>query len=994
MTFRFLLLLLAASTAVAVPLQFNRDVRPILSNNCFFCHGPDKNHRKKNLRLDQRESALEKKAIVPGQADASELVKRIFTEDADELMPPPDSHRSLKPAEKEILRRWISEGAEYQPHWAYIVPVRPAVPEAKMPGAERGNPIDAFVHTRLQSEGLDPSPETDPRTLIRRLSLDIIGLPPTPAEVEAFVQACGQTGGGVSAGATLSPPAIEALVKRLIDSPHYGERMAVPWLDIVRFSDTVGYHGDQNQRIFPYRDYVIDAFNQNKRFDQFTLEQVAGDLLPNPTTEQLVATGFNRLNMMTREGGAQPKEYLAKYAADRVRTLGTAWLGTTLGCAECHDHKFDPVAAKDFYSFQAFFADVREWGVYQDYGYTPNPDLKGWSNEHPFPPEILVDSPNLKRRADKLVASIKALDGARISGDRSGGTDSPRWSEATAEKTADGFRTVVRGPVDVASVRVRVPQGPFALTLRAIKGESVSEPSQKTTPVAKPGTAAKKKSARPAYKPGPGDVPFAEAFADRKLPRYANTADVLSVLSEWRSDPAAQGKVHTAIYYFKQPVSLDEGEAITLLASTKDAKSVEFAVSDAASLAPDNDDLIAVAGPNWARFLQLRSELAECRGGKAWTQVTVSQPPRPIRLLPRGNWMDDSGELLSPTVPVIFQAKIGTGASQTASKTPNSDIGSPKSPPRLKLAKWLCSDENPLTARVIMNRLWAQFFGNGLSPKLDDLGAQGEAPSHPELLDWLAVEFRESGWDLKHMVRLIATSRTYCQSSKIRPELAEKDPANKLLARQNPRRLEAEIVRDNALAIAGLLNPELGGPSVFPWQPPGYYENLNFPQRDYLTQTDDRRLRRGVYMHWQRTFLHPMLANFDAPGREECLAERVISNTPQQALTLLNDPNFTEAALGFAAKMLRRLPQAGISERLEFLFTHALARLPHAEERRSLTRFFAEQFAQYAKDDAPARALQTNGYLPPADDLPAAQLAAWTQVARVVLNLHETIMRY
>jgi hypothetical protein len=377
----------------ADPVRFNRDIRPVLSENCFLCHGPDKNRRKAKLRLDVRESAVEKKAIVPGKPDECELVARIFATN-DDVMPPPDSKKKLTAAQKELLKRWIAEGAEYEPHWAYIPVQRPAVPDVPNLKSQVPSPIDAFVRSKLQAQRIQPSPPADRRTLLRRLSLDLIGLPPTPAEMTAFL-------------ADKSPDAYEKQVDRLLKSPHYGERMAVPWLDAVRYADTVGYHGDQNQNIFPYRDYVINAFNSNKPFDVFTVEQLAGDLLPGAGDEQRVATGFNRLNMVTREGGAQPKEYLAKYAADRVRAVSAAWLGATMGCAECHDHKFDPFTTKDFYSLAAFFADVKQWGVYQDYTYTPNPDLKNWSNDHPFPPELVVDSPYLKRRADRLKRTME-----------------------------------------------------------------------------------------------------------------------------------------------------------------------------------------------------------------------------------------------------------------------------------------------------------------------------------------------------------------------------------------------------------------------------------------------------------------------------------------------------------------------------------------------------------------------------------------------------------
>ncbi len=391
-------LLCLTVTCLAAPgkVDFNREVRPILSENCFACHGPDKGVRKAKMRLDQRESALDKEAFVPGQPEKSELIARVVSTDPEEIMPPLDSHKKLTAAQKETLRRWIAEGAEYQPHWSYILPKRPALPV--MTGHTSAHPVDAFICQVLASQGVAPSREADRPTLLRRLSLDLTGLPPTPEEVRAFMN-------------DAAPEAYERVVDRLLASPHFGERMAVPWLDVVRYADTVGYHGDQNVNVFPYRDYVIESFNRNKPFDQFTIEQIAGDLLPHPTAEQRVATCFNRLNMMTREGGAQPKEYLAKYAADRVRTVSGAWLGSTLGCAECHDHKFDPFTAKDFYSMEAFFADVKQWGVYADYGYTPNPDLKGFNNDYPFPPEISVNSTALQERIAKLREQISAAAG-------------------------------------------------------------------------------------------------------------------------------------------------------------------------------------------------------------------------------------------------------------------------------------------------------------------------------------------------------------------------------------------------------------------------------------------------------------------------------------------------------------------------------------------------------------------------------------------------------
>ncbi len=474
-------IVLSAAVHAAEPrkVEFNRDIRPILSDNCFLCHGPDKNTRKAKMRLDVREDALAKKAFVPGDAAESELVKRVFSNDSDEQMPPPDSTKKLTDTQKNLIKDWIAHGAQYEAHWAYTPIKRPAVPSVKNKEWVR-NPIDAFVLVPLEAKGAKPSSEADKPMLLRRLSLDLIGLPPTPEEVKAFID-------------DSSADAYEKQVDRLLASPHFGERMAVWWLDVARFTDTVGYHGDQNQRIFPYRDYVIDSFNKNKPFDAFTIEQLAGDLLPNPTVEQRIATGFNRLNMMTREGGAQPKEYLAKYAADRVRTVAIAWLGSTMQCCECHDHKFDPFSTKDFYSMKAFFADMKQWGVYNDYAYTPNPDLKGFSNEHPFPPEIEVESPFLKHRIETIRAKIEAacanknLDAAAME----------KWrvaARAFLEKSPDGWTVPKVDPLETKESIA--PAKKPASKAKAAKVPAAEKPDEA-------------KSAEPA--PAPKDVEPAQA---------------------------------------------------------------------------------------------------------------------------------------------------------------------------------------------------------------------------------------------------------------------------------------------------------------------------------------------------------------------------------------------------------------------------------------------------------------------------------------------------
>jgi hypothetical protein len=1044
--FSSLALLLMGTSSVAGAtneIQFNRDIRPILSENCYVCHGHDKNNRKAKLRLDDRDVALEREAIIPGKPDQSKLVQHVFSTDPDEIMPPPKTHKTLTTTQKELLKNWIAAGAQYEPHWAYIPPKRFPVPQTKNQRWVR-NSIDAFILHTLEAKNIQPSNEADKRTLLRRLSLDLIGLPPTPQEVSAFL-------------ADSSSDAYERQVDRLLNSPHFGERMAVPWLDIVRFTDTVGYHGDQNQNIFPYRDYVIDSFNKNKPFDQFTIEQIAGDLLPSPSVEARVATGFNRLNMMTREGGAQPKEYLAKYAADRVRTVSMAWLGSTMGCCECHDHKYDPFLSKDFYQMEAFFADLKQWGVYNDYTYTPNPDLKGWSNDHPFPPEIEVDSPYLKRRISQLnqkVANIVRESAKKLASDESQKTAFNQWhddSKVFLKQWPDGWavpqpdvHVKFKGTNAVAitnisqladgsisfsdkqkeSVKVTLPLS--NMWLAAIRLEIIPQEvkEEKTTSKKKRnGTAfglvatLKQKDAKDKK------LRFHFGDADHKEERYSMSLPILGVTDLWQISTEADRQ--TAVWLLDKPLQVRTGDSLFVNLSNAAVRTVRISVTPFAAPEPLKSGIgeplrkaFAAKHPNPAEaallnrtFLLathwdtnavvqtrlLAREIRECRDGRAFTMVSETRNPLVTRVLPRGNWQDESGDIVQPEVPHFLPQPSNPDGHRLT---------------RLDLARWLVSPENPLTARAVMNRLWKQFFGTGISAVVDDLGAQGEWPVHPELLDWLACEFRdgpsttESGspsshalritshsWDFKHMVKLMVMSSTYRQDSNQRPDLKEIDPNDRLLACQSPRRLEAEFVRDNALSIAGLLNDEIGGPSAHPYQPGGYYANLQFPDRDYYPDKDERQYRRGVYTHWQRTFLQPMMANFDAPAREECTAARIVSNTPQQALTLLNDPTFVEASRVFAEKVLAADCKSD-EQRLDWAFQRALARSAREKEKQSLLKFLNVQREHYQTDEPEAGKLIKVGNARPPKDAHQAELAAWTQVCRVVLNLNETITCY
>jgi hypothetical protein len=769
--------LTASEEDTSPSIDFNRDIRPLLSDKCFYCHGPDSAHRQADLRLDLEAEAKDY-AIVEGMPEESEFYSRITSDDADSRMPPVSSGKELDDEAIQLLRRWIEQGAEYDAFWAYVPPKRHPVPKAN-DTEWPANWIDEFVLSRLNAEGLTPSADADRVTLIRRLSFDLTGLSPTPEEVKGFV-------------ADVDEDAYESVVDRLLASPRYGERMAMYWLDLVRYADTVGYHGDQDHSISPYRDYVINAFNDNLPLDQFTREQLAGDLLPDASIDQKIATGYNRLLQTSHEGGVQPQEYLTIYAADRVRNVSSVWMGATMGCCQCHDHKFDPYTTADFYSMVAFFADIDE---------------------------------------------------AR-----------------------------------------HFSQGTNAL------------------PTARP--------------------------------------PEISVLTKFQRQEIAE------LERRKSDIQKNDG---------RDSEERE------------------------RELKEIDQKVQQIQKMARRTMITVAVEPRTIRVLPRGNWLDNSGPVVEPAIPA-FMGQLDIGGRRAT---------------RADLADWLTDVERGvggLTARVFANRFWYLLFGVGISRSLDDLGGQGEPPVHPELLDNLAVEFYQSGWNVKHLMKTILMSRAYRQSSMDSPELRARDPYNRLYARQSRFRLPAEMIRDSELAIAGLLVEETGGASVKPYQPAGYYRHLNFPQRKYEAHTDHRQWRRGVYVHWQRQFLHPMLKALDAPTREECTAERPRSNTPLAALTLLNDPTFVEAARVFAARIVEDGGETD-SQRLEFAFLQAVSRKPDRIEHQVLKRLLHDSREQYRENPEEAKKLIRTGLTPAVEQIEAVELASWTAVARAVLNMNETITR-
>ena len=1002
------LLLLASviSAAEAAPspgkISYNRDIRPVLSDKCFFCHGPDPNKRKAKLRLDVREEALAKQAFIPGKPDESELIRRIFTTDLDDLMPPPESHKTLTSAEKQMFRRWIAQGAGYQKHWAYVPPVKPSVPPNR-------NGIDFLVQERLKELGLKPSPEADRRTLARRLYFDLIGLPPRPEEVAAFEK-------------DKSSDAYGKLVEKLLASPHYGERMAIGWLDVVRFADTIGYHSDNPRNVWPYRDYVIKSFNENKRYDEFTREQLAGDLLSNPdkSGEQKVGSAFNRLLLTTEEGGAQPKDYEARMLTDRVRAVSTVWLGQTIGCAQCHDHKFDPIKSRDFYSLGAFFADIKEPSIgrreegmlvpdakqaaelakldgevtrwQKDYD-APRPDLAAkWeaavletiaaeTNWTLLAPEKMISEAGVKLAADTnqiISAENEPKDGK----------DTYRITTKTKLKGVVGFRLEALSAEKLPGHGPgRATDGNFVLTEFNIEDENTNR------------------------------IALSEATATFEAAGFP-AARAIDGKQETTNGWAIKGVtgVEQAIYFaMKNPIGSDSEARITFvvqqtsggnqvlgrfrLAATTNASALRapkaaLPRAEIAELLTTPDDKRTKEQKQKLGWYQQnaapelighRRRLAEAKKAQADFEATlprclvsiVAEEPRTVRILPRGDFMNESGELVQPALPTY----LNTSARQESRRLN-----------RLDLAQWIVSRANPLTARVFMNRLWKQFFGIGLSKVLDDFGMQGEPPVNPELLDWLACEFMDSGWDVKHMIRLMVNSHTYKQVSTASKKLRAIDPYNRELARQSRWRIEAELVRDNALSIAGLLVPRIGGPSVKPYQPDGYWENLNFPPRTYEADKGESQYRRGLYTWWQRSFLHPSMLAFDAPSREECTAERNRSNIPQQALALLNDPTYVEAARAFAARILKEGGHNATS-RIEWAWRQALSRAPRPDEMSTARVLLDRHLAEYRRDPQAAESLSKVGLLLAPKDVDLAELAAWTNIARVILNLHEIITR-
>ncbi|MBL49624.1 MAG: hypothetical protein CMP28_11815 [Roseibacillus sp.] len=994
--FAALLVLAGPATALGEPLQFNRDIRPILSENCFSCHGFDAKERKAKLRLDVAAGAFRKDgsglaAIVPGRPEESLVWELINTTDPDEIMPPPGSHKKLEASEKALLKRWIEEGASYQKHWAFEAPVK-----------EAGNGIDHFILETLPEKGLQASPEADRPTLIRRVSIALTGLPPSLAAVDAYL-------------ADRSPGAYERMVERYLASRHFGEEMARHWLDVARYGDTHGMHLDNERQMFAFRDWVVNAFNRNQPYDQFTIEQLAGDLLPEPSNSQLVATGFNRCNVTTGEGGSISKEWLYRYAVERASTTAQAWLGLSAGCAVCHDHKYDPITMKDFYSLYAFFYSAAD------------PAMDG--NRLLTQPVVKVERVDAKKQLEDLARreavvneEINQIAGTIAYEDPADRKPSPPVSETERVWFEDAFPAGAK--VTTSETRLEFASKPVASGLKSLK---VKGPAM----------------AQVFYESGAADlvVPangrfFLHVFNDPEDPAEEvmiqfNTGTWMH-RAIWGKDLIPWGRAGTGerfpagglpetgkwvkLEFAAGKVGLAPGTKIKGFAFTVHGGTVHFdrmgvvgrsdpSADPARSFAawkkslPQKEQnalprdvgaqrrhyLARVHVGTRERFAPLRARLDAIAKERAALGASAPSTfifrdlpkPRDSFVMIRGQY-DTPGEKVVPNTPEILPPL------QKAGERGN----------RLDLARWIVSGENPLTARVAVNRFWQQMFGVGLVESSHDFGTQGTLPTHPDLLDWLAVTFVESGWDVKNLVRLMLTSKTFRQQSTARAENWRTDPHNRWLARGPRFRLAAEQVRDQALFVSGLIKLQMGGKGVNPYQPPNIWEPVGFGSsntRYYKRGNGDDLYRRTIYTFIKRTAPHPLMENFDMPNRESSCIKRDRTNTPLQALQLMNDVQHYEAARAFAAEIIGAAPdKAG---RIDFAYRRVLARKAEAEELALIGSFLDGQLARYRAAPEEAKKAVSFGESKAPAELDPVELASWALVGNLILNLDEAVMR-
>jgi len=1026
------------------PVEFNRDIRPILADRCFACHGPDANRRLSKLRFDVEEAAFAdlggRRAIVPGDPAKSEMIRRITSADPAVRMPLAAAGHPLTDTQVALIRRWIEQGARWQKHWSLLTPRRPPLPEVRRRQWPR-NGIDWFVLERLEREGLEPSPEAEPAALLRRLTLDLTGLPPTPAEVDGFLR-------------DPSPDAYEKVVDRLLASPRYGERMAIRWLDAARYADTNGYQSDAERHMWRWRDWVIDAFNRNLPFDRFTVEQIAGDMLPNATREQRIATGFNRNHRGNGEGGIIPEEYAVEYVADRVETTATVWLGLTLGCARCHDHKYDPLTQKEFYQVFAYFNNVPEKGRANKYGNSPPVVQAPTREQQERLAELERDLAAAERHFSALQPELQAaqrawekslaaslpldwsvsddllihypLDGDAapwVAPQRSGKTVTGGWQQGEPEygpgKLGQGAQFDGRRFLDGGDAANFGFYDQFTLAAWI-------------HPTAASGAVLTRTQDLPEgdgwgllLKDGKVQLNLVQRWLDDAL--RVETADALPlnrwshVLVSYDASRVAGGvrfyvngraqKLKPLLDELNQPFTvkeplrigagggpenrfrgwIDEVRVYRRALSPEEAAVVAFAdsinaiaaLSAGARLPAQTDKLrwcyLERFAPEpwrqtWQKLVHLRRERARFLESLPTVMVMQEQEtPRDTFLLIRGAY-DKPGPKVAPGVPAALPS-LPPGALNN----------------RLGFARWLVAPSNPLTARVAVNRSWQMYFGAGLVRTVEDFGSQGDQPSHPELLDWLATEFLGLGWDLKALQKTIVLSASYRQSSRLTPALQQKDPENALLARGPRFRLSPEMVRDQALAAAGLLVEKVGGPSVKPYQPAGLWKELSGGE-DYKQDHGENLYRRSLYTFWKRASPPPSMMTFDSAGREACVVREARTNTPLQALTLMNDVTYLEAARALAQRMLSEGGDTPES-RIAFAFRLATSRAPTLPERQVLLGSFHNYLDRYRTDPEAARKLLSQGEWKHNPELDAGELAAYAGVGSLILNLDETITK-
>lgn len=1042
------------ATEMAVrPIQFNRDIRPILSETCFHCHGPDEHGRRADLRLDTPDGAMEDLGgyapIVAGDLEKSEAWQRIISDDADALMPPPESHLVLSEDQKQLIRRWIEEGADYEGHWAFVPPARSPVPDIDLQdttGERWGRTsIDAFVAARMAETGLQPSPEASPRTLIRRLTLDLTGLPPTVDEVRRFV-ADYQTRG---------EQAWQDAITRLLQSPHFGERMAVPWLDQARYADTNGYSIDGGRDMWLWRDWVIHAYNENLPFDEFLVHQIAGDLLPGATEAERIATGFNRNHMVTHEGGTIPEENLTNYAADRVKTTSEVFLGLTMGCAQCHDHKYDPISQKEYYEFFAFFNELSDKGLDGNAGNNPAPKIMA---KTVLPqdelPELRAELAGLRETLlqtrdgfDDWLADARAREASR--GDRfethrlkTLDVSSPnRPGEYDIRDDGSVFFERPSGGLNAMSHVLELPENlKVGQTIDGIrihffphrKGDA-KQLTPHTAKVPKVTTVLVSAGELPAKQV---DIYSQKTFAQATASSSAENRSAHHVLDERNDDwwmPVQSDQKQHLTLTFDQPVRVDQTPYLSVMVFFGVNQSLPhhwrieaFSGVDTDSLhAPNIAEAIATPQKAWTNqqreivmqtYRQAAPALERLRVRIANLQERVdvlTQPyqtmvmdtaakPRETFVLARGQY-DAPGEKVNPStlkvLPELSTAKSHAAESHAA-KSPTEESNFAESPTRatrLDLARWMVDPKHPLTARVAVNRIWSLFFGTGIVATSADFGSQGEWPSHPELLDYLATEFVASGWNQKDLIRRIVSSSAYRQNSFASKENRLIDPKNRLLARGPSFRLSAEFIRDQALAVSGLLVPRIGGPSVHPYQPAGLWKEVSHfgstpaTKQVFVQDHGEKLYRRSLYTITKRTSPHPSMSAFDAPNREMCTVQRGITNTPLQALVTLNDTQFAEAARVLAAELLNDTSPAEETGRLQAAFERVTSRLASDDELQILKRLLDDERKRYELSPAQAVATTTVGESPVACDLDPVEHAAWTQIAALLLNLSETV---